>query len=397
VIFLFNYILLAGIAIGLGFLIGKGTHLMKITGIVGYISAGIILGPEVLGIVKLSSVEIETMTNVALGFVAFIIGGELTISLLRKMGKSIIAIIIGESIGAFFVVFLGLYFLTNDLTLSILFAAMAPASAPAGAVAVIHEYKAKGKLTNAILAVVGFDDGLAVLIYAFSIAVVGVLLSGVLSVSTMVFEPIKDIGGALLIGSGVGLIFAVIFKRLIEREEIIALSVTAIFITAGLAVLLDVSLILACMSLGMIVINLYPQDNKPVFEHIKSISLPIYILFFVIAGINLHLGLLVSIGAIGIVYIICRSIGLIGGSYLAALASKADPVIRDNIGLGILSQAGVAIGLSLIASHKLAELGYSEVGTLIVTTVAATSVVFEIIGPLSARFAIMKSGEAQIK
>ena len=394
---MFNYILLAGIAIGLGFLIGKGTHLMKITGIVGYIATGIVLGPEVLGIVQLSPIEIETMTNVALGFVAFIIGGELTISLLRKMGKSIIAIIIGESIGAFFVVFLGIYFLTSDLTLSILFAAMAPASAPAGAVAVIHEYKAKGKLTNAILAVVGFDDGLAVLIYAFSIAVVGVILSGVFSVSTMLFEPIRDIGGALLIGSGIGLIFAVVFKRLIEREEILALSITAIFITAGLSVLLDVSLILSCMSLGMIVINLYPQDNKPVFEHIKSISLPIYILFFVIAGMNLHLGLLVSIGAIGVVYIICRSIGLIGGSYLAALASKADPVIRNNIGLGILSQAGVAIGLSLIASHKLSELGYPEVGTLIITTVATTSVVFEIIGPLSARYAIMKSGEAQIK
>ena len=392
-----NYILLVGIAIGLGFLIGKGTHLMKITGIVGYIAAGIILGPDVLGIVHLNSVEIETMTNVALGFVAFIIGGELTISLLRKMGKSIIAIIIGESLGAFFIVFLGLYFLTNDFALSIIFAAMAPASAPAGAVAVIHEYKAKGKLTNAILAVVGFDDGLAVLIYAFSIAVVGVILSGVFSTSTMIFEPIRNIGGALLIGSGVGLIFAVIFKRLIEREEIIVLSITSIFITAGLAVLLDVSLILACMSLGMIVINLYPQDNKPIFEHIKSISLPIYILFFVIAGINLHLGLLASIGAIGIVYVICRSLGLISGSYLAALTSKADPVIRNNIGLGILSQAGVAIGLSLIAAHKLSELGYPEVGTLIVTTVAATSVVFEIIGPLSARFAIMRSGEAQIK
>lgn len=394
---MFNYLLLVGIAIGLGFLIGKGTHLMKITGIVGYITAGIILGPEILGIVNLSSVEIETMTNAALGFVAFIIGGELTISLLRKMGKSIIAIIIGESIGAFFVVFIGVYFLTNDLPLSILFAAMAPASAPAGAVAVIHEYKAKGKLTNAILAVVGFDDGLAVLIYAFSIAIVGVVLSGVFSVSTMIFEPIKDIGGALLIGSGIGLIFAVVFKRLIEREEIIALSITAIFITAGLSVLLDVSLILSCMSLGMIIINVYPQDNKPVFEHIKSISLPIYILFFIIAGINFHLGLLISIGAIGVVYIICRSIGLIGGSYLAALVSKADPIIRNNVGLGILSQAGVAIGLSLIASNKLAELGYPEVGTLIVTTVAATTVVFEIIGPLSARFAIMRSGEAQIK
>jgi Kef-type K+ transport system membrane component KefB len=397
VIFLFNYLLLAGIAIGLGFLIGKGTHLMKITGVVGYIATGIILGPDVLGVIHLSSVETETMTNVALGFVAFIIGGELTISLLRKMGKSIIAIIIGESFGAFFIVFIGLYLLTNNVPLSIIFAAMAPASAPAGTVAVLQEYKAKGKLTNAILAVVGFDDGLAILIYAFSIAVVTVVLSGVFSVSNILFIPLKDIGVALLIGAIIGFVFAFIFKRLIEREEIIALSLTAILITAGLSVLLDVSLILACMTMGMVIVNLYPQDNKPVFDHIKSVSLPVYILFFVIAGMNLHLGLLVSIGAIGLVYIICRTLGLVGGSYISALASKADPVIRNNLGFGILSQAGVAIGLSLIASNKLAELGHPEIGSIVVTTVAATTVVFEVIGPLSARFAITRSGEAQVK
>ncbi len=394
---LLNYILLAGIAIGLGFLIGKGTHLMKITGVVGYIATGIVLGPDVIGVIRLTPVEIETMTNIALGFVAFIIGGELTFSILRKMGKSIIAIIIGESLGAFFIVFIGVYLLTNNIPLSIIFAAMAPASAPAGTVAVLQEYKAKGKLTNAILAVVGFDDGFAILIYAFSIAIVGVIYSGVFSVSNILFVPLTDIGIAILIGGMVGVVFAFIFKRLIEREEIIALSLTAIFITAGLSVLLDVSLILSCMTLGLVIINLYPQDNKPVFDHIKSVSLPIYILFFVIAGVNLHLGLLASIGAIGLVYIICRTLGLISGSYISAFISKTDSVIRNNIGLGILSQAGVAIGLSLIASNKLAEAGHPELGSIVVTTVAATTVVFEIIGPLSARFAIIRSGEAQIK
>ena len=133
------------------------------------------------------------------------------------------------------------------------------------------------------------------------------------------------------------------------------------------------------------------------FDHIKSISLPVYILFFIIAGINLHLGLLLTIGALGAIYIICRIIGKMMGSYLTAVASKADPVIRNNIGLGILSQAGVAIGLALLASHHLASLGMPEMGTLIVTTIAATTVIFEIIGPLSARFAIIRAGEASKK
>jgi Kef-type K+ transport system membrane component KefB len=314
---------------------------------------------------------------------------------MKKMGKSITAIIIGESIGAFIVVFIGVYLFTHHLSEALIFAAMAPASAPAGAVAVLHEYKAKGKLTSAILAVVGFDDGLAILIYAFAIAFTSIILSsGVFSVSSLIINPVIEIGGALLIGAGFGVFFAVVLKRLVEKEEIIAVALTAILFTAGFSLMLGASVILSCMALGVVVINIFPQANKPVFEHIKTISLPVYVVFFVIAGLNLHIGLLLVSGFLGLVYIICRSSGLIGGSYLAALISKADPLIRDNIGFGILSQAGVAIGLALLASNKLATLGKPELGALIVTTIAATTVVFEIIGPLSARFAIMRAGEA---
>lgn len=392
----YNYILVAGIAIGLGFLVGKGTHAVKITGIVGYIVTGVILGPDVLGFIQLTSNEVETITNIALGFVAFIIGGELTRSLIKRMGKGIVAIIFGESFGAFILVFVGVYIITRNLPEAIIFAAMAPASAPAGTVAVIQEYKAKGKLTDSILAVVGLDDALAIFIYAFSIAVVGILLSaGVFSVSNAVVSPLIEIGGALLIGFIIGGVFSFIFKKTIGREEILLLSLIAIFITAGLSLFLGVSLILACMALGMVIINMFPVDNKPVFDHVKSISLPIYILFFVVAGVNLHIELLLTIGVLGVVYIICRTFGLIGGSYLAALASKVDPVVRNNLGFGILSQAGVALGLALLASHKLSALGVPELGSLVITTIAATTVIFEIIGPLSARFAIIRAGETQ--
>ncbi|RLF28570.1 MAG: cation:proton antiporter [Thermoplasmata archaeon] len=395
---MFNYLLLAGIVIGLGFLIGKGTHFLKITSIVGYIFAGILLGPDFLGVVKdLPPMEAEVLTSFALGFVAFIIGGELTFSLLRRMGRGIIAIILGESLGAFVLVFVGIYLLTGRLPEALIFAAMAPASAPTGTVAVLHEYRARGRLTNALLAVVGFDDGFAILIYAFSIAVVGLLLgsSGMSSLSALVVNPIVEIGGAVFIGSIIGILFAVVLKNLVEREEIIAVALVAILLTAGISLFLGFSLILSCMVMGMIVINIFPQANRPVFEHIRSISLPIYILFFVVAGLNLHIKLLAAIGLLGVVYIVCRSVGLIGGSYFAALMSKADPVIRNNLGLGILSQAGVAIGLALLASHKLSSWGMPEMGSMVITTIAATTIVFEIIGPLAARFAIIRAGEAK--
>ena len=391
---MFNYLLLAGIALFLGLLIGKGTYLLKITGVIGYIFAGIIIGPDVLNIVHLSSIESETIANFSLGIVAFIIGGELTLRLLRSMGKSIVYIILGESIGAFLLVLFGVYLITGNLAEAVIFAALAPASAPAGTVAVIHEYRAKGKLTDSILAVVGFDDGLAILIYAFAMAFAILLLSGgVFSPFTLVFTPILEIIGALLLGGSIGCVVAFIIRRVVESEEIIALSLTSILITAGIALYFELSLILSCMALGMVVINLFPQENKPVFDTIKSITLPIYILFFVVAGLNMKIGLLTGIGLLGFVYILFRSLGLISGSYLSAYLSKTSRVIRNNLGLAILSQAGVAIGLSLISAHKLAEIGYGDLGALIVTTVAATTVVFEIIGPLGARFAISRAGE----
>jgi Kef-type K+ transport system membrane component KefB len=398
VIFTFNLLLLAGIAVGLGFLVGKGTHLLKITGVVGYIITGVVIGPDVLGIVQLTSHEVETITNIALGFVAFIIGGELTRSLMKNMGKSIVLIILGESFGAFILVFFGVYILTHNLPEALVLAAMAPASAPAGTIAVLQEYKAKGKLTDAILAVVGFDDALAIFIYAFSIALLGIVLSsGVFSLSNAIVTPLLEIIGALVIGIVVGVIFSFLLRRLVEREEILVVSITAIFFTAGLSLFFGVSLILACMALGMMIINIYPIDNRPVFNHVRSVSLPIYILFFVVAGVNLHLGLLLTIGLLGGVYVICRTAGLIGGSYLAALVSKIDPVIRNNLGLGILSQAGVAIGLALLASDRLSALGMPELGSLVITTIAATTVIFAIIGPLSTRFAILRAGEARTR
>lgn len=391
---MFNYLLLAGIALFLGLLIGKGTYLLKITGVIGYIIAGIIIGPDVLNIVNLSAVESETIANFSLGIVAFIIGGELTFRLLKSMGKSIVFIILGESLGAFFLVLIGVYLVTGNLAEAIIFAALAPASAPAGTVAVIHEYRAKGKLTDSILAVVGFDDGLAILIYAFAMAFAVLLLSGgSFSLPTLVITPILEIISALIVGGGIGFVVAFLFRRVVEREELIALSITAILLTAGISIFFELSLILSCMTLGMVIINLFPQENKPVFESIKSVTLPIYVLFFVVAGLNMRLGLLTGIGFLGFIYIIFRSFGLISGSYLSAYLTRTAKAIRNNLGLAILSQAGVAIGLSLIAAHKLAEIGRGDLGTLIVTTIAATTVVFEIIGPLGARYAISRAGE----
>lgn len=391
-----NYFLIAGIAISLGFIFGKWTHKLRVTGIVGYLLTGLLIGPSVLGIVQLSNSEITVITNFALAFVAFIIGGELTISLFKKEGKKIGIIILSETLFAFFIVSFGIFLITKDMLLAIILGAMAPASAPAGAIAVIHEYRAKGKLTDAILAVVGFDDGMAIIIYAFAITFVGIFLTqGQINFSNIVLFPLKEIGGAIVIGGSIGVIFAYVVNKIHEREEIIATSFAAIFLVAGFSEIIGASLILSCMILGFIVINLFPEDNKPVFNHLKSLSLPIYIVFFVVAGTNLHISLLFSVGLIGIVYVICRIIGKTGGSFLSAFAVNSDKKVRNYLGLSILSQAGVAIGLALLASNFLSNLGRPTIGRTIITIVTATTVVFEIIGPILARFSITRSGEGR--
>ena len=155
---------------------------------------------------------------------------------------------------------------------------------PVGAVAIIQEYKARGKLTDAILAVVGLDDGLAIFIYAFAITIAGSLLThNGFSAANIFLTPLIEIGGPLLLDLTIGMAMAFLFKHLVKREEVLAVALTAILLTAGLANILGVSLILACMALGMTIINIFHHTNQPVFETMRIISLPVYAVFFVLA------------------------------------------------------------------------------------------------------------------
>jgi Kef-type K+ transport system membrane component KefB len=382
-----DILLLVGIAIALGFVIGKLTHSFKITAIVGYIFTGVILG----NFIELSLYETDILVSFTLGLVAFVIGGELTFTLLRKLGRRIVIIILAESLGAFIITTLGIYLFTGDLLLALLFGSLAPASAPAGTLAVLHEYRAKGVLTSTILAVVGFDDGLAIIIYVFVISIVKVLIGGSVSASTMLMEPLVEIGGAIVLGILIGAILWRVVKRIKDREDILIVSLAAILICCGIARVLNFSLMLACLALGMTLINLLPGDKKP-FEIIEAILPPIYVIFFVAAGMELQLHLLLTMGLLGVIYIVCRTVGKISGVFLSSRVSRAEPVIRKYLGFGILCQAGVAIGLALMAGVEFPE--FPEFGALLITTIAATTVVFEIIGPIGVRYAITRAGEA---
>lgn len=386
-----------GIAIILGFIGGKISNRFSFPGVVGYLLTGLIIGPSIFSIFNMGMLEkMEIFSDMALGVVAFIIGSEMRMDVLRKMGKGIITIIFSESFGAFILVTLGVYFLTHKLYIALIFGAMAPASAPAGTAVVLQEYKARGPLTNALYAVVGLDDGLAIIIYAFAAALAKLLLIGEsISFLEIVKGPLIDIIGAIIIGGAIGFTLGYFMRRLRSRNEVLAVSLGVILVCTGLSKYLHISLILSNLSLGITFTNFFPLASRRSYETMQFVTLPIYIIFFVIAGAHLQLSLLPAIGFLGLVYIIGRILGLVGGAFFGAVISRQEPVIRKYLGLGILSQAGVAIGLAILATKDFGKLGNpgQDVALLVINTIAATTIIFEILGPITTKIAISKAGE----
>ena len=398
-----------------GFYFGKSTKIFKLPSIIGYMILGLILGPSFLDIINHEMQEkLSFITEIALGFVALSIGLELSFSSLKKQGMGIISIIFAESFIAFGVTAFGLYMLTRDLPLSLIFASFAPASAPAGTVAIIKEYKAKGSLTQALYAVVGFDDGLAIIIFGFTLAIVRMLLmqeAGSTDISVMgaMLAPLKEIFFSVIIGAVTAVIISVLLRKIKGKAELLILIAGFILLSNGLCTMLHLSLILTNMIIGLVIVNVQRRELVHRMGEVLSDVMPLFfILFFALAGANLHISALPQLGAVGLVYVICRSMGLIGGARIGAQFGNVEEKIKKYVGLGILSQAGVAIGLALIVKQEFAGVGKvvevvngvavhtgDIIGVQGITTITATCIFFEIIGPICTKIALTKAGEIE--
>lgn len=398
---------LLGAATMVAFYVGRTAKLAKLPSLIGYMLVGVILGPSVLHLFDEPSMEhLSFITEIALGFVAFSIGSELNLASLRRQGSGIIAIILAESFGAFFIVVLGIYLLTRDLPLALIFGSMAPASAPAGTVAVIQEYKAKGSLTKTLYAVVGFDDGLAIIIFGFAAALAKNLLIAEASGASegilhALLAPAEEIGLSIVVGGIAGLLFYRIVRELKSGRDILIVVFGMILFCTGLSIRWHLSLILTNMVVGFVLANarhesLLHRVTNPLLEVMPLL----FVLFFCLAGAHLQLSALPSLGVIGIVYILGRSGGLIGGARLGAVLGHVEDKVKKYVGLGILSQAGVAIGLSLIVKHEFALLDAKyhlphalHIGSSVLATITATCIFFEIIGPILTKVALKRAGE----
>ena len=396
-----------GIATLIGFYCGSFARLVKLPSLIGYMLIGVVLGPSIFNLLTDSGMfSLSFITNIALGMVAFSIGTELSIASLRRLGPGIISIILAESFGAFLVVGAGIYLLTRNIPLSLIFAAMAPASAPAGTVAVIQEYKAKGSLTKALYAVVGFDDGLAIIIFAFSATIAKNLIIGSAggqseSIIASLTGPLKEIGISVLLGGVVGIVFSQLVKGIRSNRDILILLFGTIVVTCGLSNRWHLSLIMTNMIIGFVLANISrTMQIRRISEPLNEVMPLVFVLFFTLAGAHLEISVLPSLGFVGVVYILTRTAGLMGGARLGAMIGSVEDKVKKYIGLGILSQAGVAIGLSLIMKNELDIINTkynlpdaSVMGTAVLTTVTATCIFFEIIGPICTKIALKKAGE----
>ncbi|MFW6254901.1 MAG: cation:proton antiporter, partial [Chitinivibrionales bacterium] len=340
-------LLVLGITIIVSFYTGKGVQWIRLPSIIGFMVVGVISGPSIFNILNEHLQQNLTfITEMALGFVALTIGLELSFVSLKKQGMGIVLIILAESLAAFILVTGAIFLLTRDLPLALIFGAIAPASAPAGTVAVIQELRARGNLTKALYAVVGFDDGLGIVIFGFAAAFAQTILESQAGLHTngflqIIAGPLIEVVLSILVGTAAALLFCILGRKLENSRDIFILIVGFIFVTTGLAPVLHISLILTNMVFGMVVINTQPHGfSVRIGEELSNLMPLLFILFFTLAGANLHLSALPSLGFIGIVYVLSRSAGLIGGSRLGGIIGKADPLVKKWLGLGILSQAG---------------------------------------------------------
>lgn len=377
-----------GLMIFVGMALGRLVKKIKLPNVTGYLLAGLLLGPSILGLLSEEFLSgITVISDAALGFIAFSIGNEFKISYFKRVGATPIIIACLESFFAVAFVTVALMLAGCSTTFSLVLGSIAAATAPAATIMVIKQYKAKGPVTETLLSVVAIDDATALIMYSISIAAATALSGGNATVKDLVLKPVIEIGGALVVGAILGFLFLLPMKAFKKDGNRLSLVIAFIFVGLGLSQLCGFSSLLLCMAMGAVVANFSPDVNQ-IMKLSDRITPPIFMLFFVASGADLKLSVLPAVGLVGVIYIVVRVVGKMFGASLGAIVCKADKNIRKYLGPALVPQAGVAIGLSLAASSVVPEHA-SEIRTVIL----CGTLIYELVGPVIAKTCLKKAGE----
>ena len=381
----------------MGLVTGRLFEKVGIPQVVGFIVMGVLLGDSVLSLLPESLLDsFSSLTYIALAFIGFRVGGELKYAVFKKYGKQFFSILLSEGLLAMILVTLVTTLWTGNLALGILLGALSSATAPAATVDVLWEYNSKGPLTTTILAIVALDDGLALILYGFAFSFAGVLIEGgPLNIQVMLFTPLLEIFGALALGAIIALLLDRILRIFHSSDDFLVINVAAVLLVSGIALYMGFSLILTSMAMGLVLINLNPDRNEKSFIKVNTFVPPIYIIFFLFVGARLQIGLLPTMGILGLLYIVGRTTGKWVGAWFGALLSGAEKAVRKYLGWALFSQAGVAIGLALDIYQHFGKYGTegAMLGHTVLNIIAATTLIVQIIGPPSVKFAITRAKE----
>lgn len=397
---LMNSLLILAIALFAGLLSTKLMKLVKLPNVTGYLIVGLLLGPHLINIIGEKEIDsFSFLIEIALGFIAFSIGGEFKIENLKKIGKNVFLITFVQAFLALVFVDISLIVfgliqgtLQENLPLILVLGAIATATAPAATLMVIRQYKARGKLTDTLLLVVALDDAFGLVLFAISLAIAKVFaIGGVITFTSIALMPLLEIVVSLGIGTVLGLILSLATRFFRSRANRLIWMITVVFTGVGLAQILPipVSSLLLCMMLGAVFCNT-KNDSLMILGDMERWTPPLFMLFFIISSAELDLTVIPIVGAVGIIYLIARSAGKYFGAYLGSVIVKEDKSIRNYLGLALLPQAGVAIGMAKISSEALPK--YSA---QILAVVLCATLFYELVGPGITKFALKKAGDIQ--
>lgn len=400
------------IALFVGLMLSRLAKLAKLPAVTAYLIAGILVGPYCLGALGVpglgftSMADVNTyslLADVALGFIAFSIGNEFRLSQLKQTGKQALVIGIFQAVFTTILVdavLIGLHFLMPDklpLSAAIVLAAVASATAPAATLMVVRQYKAKGPLTSILLPIVALDDAVGLVLFAISFGVAKALGAGAVSLTSIILEPILEVVLSLALGLVMGLLFTFFERFFHSRSKRLSMSVTFVFLTVALSMLkfeiggihIGFSSLLVCMMLGTVFCNAC-DFSEELMDRVDRWTAPLFVLFFVISGAELELSVFteLAIVIIGVVYILARSAGKYLGAFTSAKAVKCEPNIVKYLGITLLPQAGVALGMAIKAE---AELGAE--GAIVSNITLFAVLVYELIGPMLTKISLLKAGE----
>ena len=431
-----NALLCIALALIVGLLSSRLMKLIHLPNVTGYLIAGIIFGPYVLGQFMgwtiygdntLNATTMSLLSNIALGFIAFSIGSSFKLSALKQVGKSVVVITIFEALGgAIFVIgglFIASIFIHIPVEIILTLGAIACATAPAATLMVIKQYNADGPVVKTLLPVVAFDDAVALIAFSILFSISKAMAKGSNpNVLDLLVWPLVSILSSILIGGLLGLLVSLGCKLFKSRSNRIIMCIASIFICVGLSLInfkdligadISISALLSSMMIGAMLVNLR-KDSDRVFERMELITPPIFMLFFVISGASLDITIFASKNAlivviIALVYLIFRAIGKWMGAFSSAKITKAPSTVQKYLGFALIPQAGVAIGLASTASQTLVAEGKSLVdsggvitetgqqlvtfGGMILAIILASTIVYEVVGPVITKIALTKAGE----